>query len=234
LVEGSDSPVADILKWLLARHFQNKVYASFPHWAGGVSFGNFLKARLSLAAEKAYIVILEITLHNHTQCLPNDRLPKGRRRLLSRQSLRPKAQHQTKDKLLEEPMQPSLSSPLPRPVLLEHQLLHLASHPLELLPRQTLPYNELAQPVALAVGLLQREGGLLSQSPNSLVVDRKNLARNLRKKRPSAGRRRARRRQRKINGTAEEMPRVGVVLSEGGSVVVTWVRASARSPMYLS
>jgi hypothetical protein len=25
-----------------------------------------------------------------------------------------------------------------------------------------------------------------------------------------------------------------VVLSEGGSVVVTWVRASARSPMYLS
>jgi hypothetical protein len=131
-------------------------------------------------------------------------------------------------------MQPSLSSPLPRPVLLEHQLLHLASHPLELLPRQILPCNELAQPVALAVGLLQREDGLLSQSPNSLVVGRKNLALNLRKRRPSAGRRRATRRQRKTNETAEEMPRVGAVLSEGGSVVVTWVRVSARSPMYLS
>jgi hypothetical protein len=119
-------------------------------------------------------------------------------------------------------------------VPLEHQLLHLAPHPLELLLRQTRPYSELAQPVAQAVGLPQREDGLLSQSPNSLVVDRKNPARNLRRRRLSAGRRRARRRQRKTNGTAEEMPRVDVVPSEGGSVVVTWVRASARSPMYLS
>ena len=119
-------------------------------------------------------------------------------------------------------------------MLLEHQLLRLASHPLELLPRQTLPYNEPAQLVAQAVGLPQREDGLLSQSPNSLVVGRKSLARNSRKRRLSAGRRRARRRQRKTNGTAEEMLLAGVVHSEGGSEVVTWVRASARSPMYLS
>jgi hypothetical protein len=119
-------------------------------------------------------------------------------------------------------------------VLPGHQLLHLASHPLELLRRQTLPCNELAQLVARAVGLPQLEEGLLSQSPNSLVVDRKSLVRNSRKKRPSAGKKRVRKKQRKINGTAEEMLRAGVVPSEGGSVVATWVRASARSPTHLS
>jgi hypothetical protein len=133
-----------------------------------------------------------------------------------------------------EPTQPSPSNLLPKPVLPEHQLLHLASHPLELLPRQTLPYNELAQPVARAVGLPQREEDLLSQSQSSLVVDRKSLVQNSRKKRQSAGKRRVRRRQRKTRGTAEEMLRAGVVPSEGGSVVATWVRASARSPTHLS
>jgi hypothetical protein len=194
-----------------------------------------LKARLSLLRRLTYThVLLEITHHNHTQCLPNDLLPKDRRRLLSRQSLKPKVQHRTKDKLLEEPTQPSPSNRLPKPVLPEHQLLHLASHPLELLPPQTLPYNELAQPVARAVGRPQLEDGLLSQSPNSLVVDRKSLVRNSRKRKLSAVRRKVRRRQKKTNGTAEEMPRVGVVPSEGGSVVATWVRASARSPTHLS
>lgn len=165
------------------------------------------------------------TLHgSKTTCLPKGLHLAGQAQQPSKRSLKPKRRRKTKDKPLLEPKQPFPSN-------LHHkelQLERLQEHPH--LPTQQYSVPVL-RPDARAVARLQDEEGLLSQSQNSLVDARKNLARSLRRRRQIGERRRTKRRQRKMRGTDGEMQRVGGVRSEEGSVVATWVRVNARLRM---
>jgi hypothetical protein len=86
----------------------------------------------------------------------------------------------------------------------------------------------------MAAAHQQHAAGPLSQSPNSLAVDRKNLVQSSRKRRLRDARRRTTRKRKRISAIVGKMRLVDVVRSEEGSVVATWEKASAKSLMRLS
>jgi hypothetical protein len=88
--------------------------------------------------------------------------------------------------------------------------------------------------VATAAAHQQHAADPLSQSPNLLAVDRKNLVQSSKKRRLRDVRKRTTRKQKRISAIVGKMRLVDVVRSEEGSVVATWVKANARSLMRLS
>lgn len=189
----------------------------------GAIFCCYLRSSLSPDAPHQH----NTTLHDtKTTCLPKGLRLAGQAQQPSKWNRKLKRRRKIKDKPLLEPKQPFPSN-------LHHKELPL--EPLQELPHlQTQQYSVPAPRLdAQAAARQQVEDGLLSQSQNSLVDVRKNLARSLRRRRRTGGKRRMRRKQRKMRGTDGEMQRVGGVRSEEGSVVATWVRVNARLRMRL-